>query len=464
MSRSGGRGARILAVDDSEAVRSYVAGLLEMRGYTVDTATDGRRALTLLAAGGAPDAVLLDVMMPEIDGLETLRRIRDTHPDLPVIMLSVVGKASVIVEAMRLGASDFLNKPFEEGELFRALDRALAGGEPAPPEPVDVSALEAPLWSGAALSEVRAILEHVADTDITVLIQGESGVGKEIVARAVHELSERRGRPFVKVNCAALPGTLLESELFGYERGAFTGAVARKPGRFELASRGTIFLDEIGEMSLGLQAKLLHVLQDGRFARLGGNHEIEVDARVLAATNRDLEELAQRGSFREDLYFRLNVVNVSVPPLRERREELPALIDHLLRRASIRYRRPVVALSARLRELLEGHSYPGNVRQLENLLKRVVVLGSEDHVIREILGGRTSPHRSFEQVLDEFTQTAGELSLREVGRRASVEAERDVIEQVLVRTHWNRKKAARLLGVSYKTLLVKIRQCGISDL
>jgi two-component system response regulator AtoC len=298
---------------------------------------------------------------------------------------------------------------------------------------------------------------------VTVLIEGESGVGKEIVARAVHDLSRRRDRRFVKVNCAALPGTLLESELFGYERGAFTGAVARKPGRFELASGGTIFLDEIGEMSLALQAKLLHVLQDGRFSRLGGNKEIEVDARVIAATNRDLEELAQRGSFREDLYFRLNVVNVEVPPLRERREEIGALIDHLLRRASARYRRPLVPLTAKLRELLENHALPGNVRQLENLLKRVVVLGSEEPVMRELLSGRLSRQRTCDQLLDEVTETAGELSLREVGRRASVEAERDVIEQTLLRTQWNRKKAARLLGVSYKTLLQKIRDCGITD-
>ena len=253
---------RVLVVDDSEGVRSYLASLLELRGFAVDTASDGRSALELLGSGAAPDVVLLDVMMPGQGGLETLRRIRELHPGLPVVMLSVVGKAATIVEAMQLGAADYLNKPFEEEELVRALARARGAGEAAEAAP-GPSALESPLWSGPTLLRVRGVLEQISGTDVTVLIQGESGVGKEIVARAVHETSARHTGPFVKVNCAALPGTLLESELFGYERGAFTGATARKPGKFEFAYGGTIFLDEIGEMSPAMQAKLLHVLQDG---------------------------------------------------------------------------------------------------------------------------------------------------------------------------------------------------------
>ena len=381
---------RVLVIDDSEGVRSYLASLLELRGFAVDTAGDGRSALELLESGAAPDVVLLDVMMPGLGGLETLRRIRELQPALPVVMLSVVGKAATIVEAMQLGAVDYLNKPFEEDELVRALARPRrgAGADGAGGR----ATFESPLWQGPALARVRAVLEQIADTDVTVLIQGESGVGKEIVARAVHETSMRREGPFVKVNCAALPGTLLESELFGYERGAFTGAVARKPGRFELATGGTIFLDEIGEMSPALQAKLLHVLQDGRFARLGGNREIEVDARVVAATNRELAELAARGVFREDLYFRLNVVSIAVPPLRERTDELRELIDHLLRRAAARYRRPLPRLSPRLLRALERHPFPGNVRELENLLKRIVVLGSEEPVLRVLLADE-SPGR-----------------------------------------------------------------------
>jgi two-component system response regulator AtoC len=458
--RAGGR--RVLVVDDSEAVRSYLASLLEARGFAVDTAGDGRRALDLLAAGAAPDVVLLDVLMPRLGGMDTLREIRGSLPELPVIMLSVIGRAATIVEAMQLGAADFLNKPFEEDELVRAIERVLGvPGEasPALPQgPVD----EAPLWNGPTMSGVREVLTQVADLDVTVLVQGESGVGKEIVARAVHEMSTRREAAFVKVNCAALPGTLLESELFGYERGAFTGAHARKPGKFELASGGTIFLDEIGEMSPALQAKLLHVLQDGRFSRLGGNVEIAVDTRVVAATNRDLAAQAAQGAFREDLYFRLNVVNVVIPPLRDRRVELPALVEHLLRRAAARYRKPFKPISPRLTRVLERHSFPGNVRELENLLKRVVVLGTEDTVLRDLISGdRPDPRRSFERLLDEIEDSAGSIPLREVGRRASLEAERGAIERVLLQTQWNRKRAARILGVSYKTLLQKIRECGL---
>jgi DNA-binding NtrC family response regulator len=454
----------VLVVDDSEGVRSYLASLLELRGFAVDTAPDGRSALELLGSGAAPDVVLLDVMMPGQGGLETLRRIRELHPGLPVVMLSVVGKAATIVEAMQLGATDYLNKPFEEEELVRALARARGAAEPAAAS--GPSLLDGPLWSTPSLARIRAVLEQIADTDVTVLIQGESGVGKEIVARAVHETSARRGRAFVKVNCAALPGTLLESELFGYERGAFTGATARKPGKFEVASSGTIFLDEIGEMSPAMQAKLLHVLQDGRFARLGGNREIEVDARVVTATNRNLAELVGRGAFREDLYFRINVVSVAVPSLRDREGELPELIDHLLRRAAARYRRPLPRLSPRLLRALERHPFPGNVRELENLLKRIVVLGSEEPVLRVLLSEETrgpAGARSFERLLDEVEQSAGQLSLREVGRRASLEAERGVIERALYQTQWNRKQAARMLGVSYKTLLQKIRECGLES-
>ena len=311
------RGRRILVVDDAEGIRAYLANLLELRGYQVDTVEDGRRALALLDAGAAPDVILLDVMMPGLDGLETLRRIRETHPSANVVMLSVVGRAQTIVEAMQLGAIDYLNKPFEEEELDIVLRAALekrdlerererllgeVGYDP-----------DSAVWVSPQMQRIRELLEQISDTDVTVLIQGESGSGKEIVARAVHRLSTRRDGPFVKVNCAALPPDLLESELFGYERGAFTGAVSRKPGKFEVADGGTIFLDEIGEMSPALQAKLLQVLQDGRFTRLGGNEDVHVDVRVVCATNRDLEVMVREGTFREDLFFRLNVVSLRTP-------------------------------------------------------------------------------------------------------------------------------------------------------
>jgi two-component system, NtrC family, response regulator AtoC len=467
--RAAGPRPRILVVDDSEGIRSYLASLLELRGYAVDTAESGPRALALLAAGAAPDVVLLDVMMPGMDGLETLRRLRAAGQRMPVVMLTVVGRASTIVEAMQLGAADYVNKPFEEEELELVLgkvrERARLEGER---DALRARAREASgeaRWEGASMRRIRAILEQIAETDVTVLIQGESGVGKEVVARAVHETSSRRKRAFVKVNCAALPGELLESELFGYEKGAFTGAWARKQGKFELAHGGTIFLDEIGEMSSAAQAKMLQVLQDGTFARLGGNREMRVDVRVVSATNRPLSDLVARRGFREDLFFRLNVVGIAIPPLRERREEVPSLVSHFLARFSARYGRPGPALGPELRGLLERHPFPGNIRELENMMKRIVVLGSDESIVQELENRERHGRRtavSLEDILAEVEETAGDVPLREVGRRASLEAERAAIEDVLLRTNWNRKRAARMLNVSYKTLLLKIRECGLA--
>ena len=462
---------RILVVDDAEGIRSYLASLLQLRGFQVDTAEDGQSALALLESGAAPDLILLDVMMPGIDGLETLRRVRARDAEVPVVMLSVVGKAATIVEAMQLGATDYLNKPFEEEELELTISKAFERRDPeaecqqlrADLDPDAVA--NASVWEGEALREIHELLIQISDTDVSVLIQGESGVGKEIVARAVHSTSERRDKPFVKVNCAALPTELLESELFGYEKGAFTGANARKQGRFEHAQSGTIFLDEIGEMSPALQGKLLQVLQDGTFTRLGANREVRVDVRVVTATNRPLEEMVEGKGFREDLFFRLNVVAVKIPPLRERREEIPRLADHFLRRFSAKYGKYRVQVSSRLMSLFDRYPFPGNIRELENMIKRIVVLESEDPIVAELLSGGERGVRStvtaFQSLLEEAEESAGDVPLREVGRKASLEAEREAIERVLLQTNWNRKQAARLLHVSYKTLLQKIRVCGL---
>jgi two-component system response regulator AtoC len=464
--RTAGRGLaspRILVVDDAEGIRTYLASLLELRGYEVDTAADGRSALALLEGGAAPDAVLLDIVMPGIDGIETLKRIREQSPDLPVVMLSVVGKASAIVEAMQIGAADFLNKPFEEDELELALSRVIGAGQQ---RPVGDGAKEAhtTLWLGAAMSKIRDVIEQISDTNVTVLIQGESGVGKEVVARAVHEHSTRSDAPFVKVNCAALPEDLLESELFGYEKGAFTGANSRKAGRFEIAHGGTIFLDEIGEMTPGLQAKMLQVLQDSQFTRLGGNREVTVDVRVVCATNRPLLEMVDARTFRQDLFFRLNVVSIEIPPLRERREEVAELCDTFLRRYGLHYQKPQRVLSAAVSRAFESYGFPGNVRELENMIKRIVVLESEESILSELehkQAGGGGRHLALRNLLDEIEETAGDVPLREVGRRAAQEIEREAIERMLLRTSWNRKQAAKLLNVSYKTLLQKIRDCGL---
>jgi len=461
------RGLRVLVVDDAEGIRSYLANLLELKGYDVDTAEDGRRAIALLEGGANPDVVMLDVMMPGLGGLETLEKIRELDADVPVVMLSVVGTASTIVEAMRLGAVDYLGKPFEEEELEASLEKALEfktierERERLEGQAADYSDV---VWAGDAMQRIRGVLEQVAETDVTVLIHGESGVGKEIVARTSHEISPRADKPFVKVNCAALPDELLESELFGYEKGAFTGAASRKYGKFEAADGGTMFLDEIGEMTAPLQAKLLQVLQDSVFTRIGANIETQVDVRVVCATNRRLEDMVREGSFREDLFFRLNVVNVEIPPLRERREEIPDLVEHFLRRFSLRYGKRRVRVSDDLMHAFDQYPFPGNVRELENMIKRVIVLESE----KSIIEGVTSPREpalpgssALMELFEEVEQTAGEIPLREVGRRASFEAEREAIGHILQRTNWNRKQAARLLGVSYKTLLQKIRGCGL---
>jgi DNA-binding NtrC family response regulator len=461
--QSGRRRQRVLVVDDSEGVRSYLANLLELRGFDVDTAEEGARALGLLRGGAAPDVVLLDLMMPGMEGLETLRRIRDLDDALPVVVLSVVGRAATIVEAMQLGAADYLNKPFEEEELELALRRVLEERSLLHERDQLLDELDGGgVWHGAAMGRIRELIDQVASTDVTVLIQGESGVGKEIAARAIHAASPRRDKALLKVNCAALPEPLLESELFGYEPGAFTGAHGRKPGKFELAHGGSIFLDEVGETSPAIQAKLLQVLQDSQYTRLGGNREVTVDARVICATNRALDQMVRAGTFREDLFFRLDVVNVKIPPLRERREEIPVLVDTFLRRYSARYRKPLPHLSKRLLLALDRYAFPGNVRELENMMKRIVVLESERPILEELLGGDRRAHTSgLERLLAEFESSAGELPLREVGRRAALAAERGAIERALFQSGWNRKQAARALGVSYKTLLQKIRECGL---
>ncbi len=468
--RAGPARRRVLVIDDAEGIRTYLANCLELRGYEVDSAEDGARALALLQGGADPDVVLLDVMMPGIDGLETLERIRELAPAVPVVMLSVVGRAGTIVEAMQRGAADYLTKPFEEEELAATLEKVLEDSALLRERERLLASVDDPMdsvvWVSPAMQRVRDLIHQVADTDVTVLIQGQSGTGKEIVARTLQSASSRRDRPFVKVNCAALPGNLLESELFGYERGAFTGANARKPGRFELADRGTIFFDEIGEMSPPLQAKLLQVLQDGQFSRLGGNHDITVDVRVVAATHRRLEEMVRQGSFREDLYFRLNVVTVFLPPLSERREEVPLLIESFLRRFAARYARPVPRLSERLVRAFERYSFPGNVRELENMVKRVVVLQSEDAIADEILGAQRRvepPASAADRVVKQIERADGPISLKEIGRKAALEAEREALRRVLYQTNWNRKKAARILEVSYKTLLQKIKECGLAD-
>ena len=317
------------------------------------------------------------------------------------------------------------------------------------------------IYASDKMHRIKEMLDQVANTDVTILIQGESGVGKEVVARSIHLNSSRQYKPFVKVNCAALPQELIESELFGYEKGAFTGAYRPKPGKFELAHGGTIFLDEIGEISLSLQAKLLQVLQDGEFSRLGGKRDVRVDVRVLVATNRNIDEAVRNGSFREDLYYRLNVVNITVPPLRERKEEIPVLIEYFLDKFQRKYSRKVSPPSARLMNTLLQHRWAGNVRELENVIQRLVVLRNEEAIIEELSPGNMGD--STDGRLSASLEKKDWPSLKEAHHEAVVKAESDVIRRALELTNWNRKKAAAILNVSYKALLYKIKTLGIDS-
>ena len=456
---------KILVVDDSEGIRGYLANLLEVRGYAVATAEDGESAIRFLEEVSVmPDLVLLDIMMPGLGGIETLRRIREIIPGLSVAVISVVGRAPTIVSAMQLGAVDFINKPFEEEELDQILNHFAPIQECDDNRGQAYTEVEESVWDGTAMREIRGMIEQISDTDVTVLVQGESGVGKEIVARSIHEMSTRAGGPFVKVNCAALPEDLLESELFGYEKGAFTGAYVRKHGKFEVATEGTIFLDEIGEMSPGLQAKLLQVLQESRFTRLGGNKDVTVDVRIVCATNRPLLDMVAQNEFREDLYFRLNVVNIHIPPLRERREEVEPLVERFVERYSRKFDRPTPSISGVMLTAFSNYDFPGNVRELENMVKRIIVLESEESVLTELIereANQRDSNAGFENLLSEMEASAGKVPLREVSRRAALEVEREAIDIALRMTDWNRKKAAVLLGVSYKTLLQKIRECDL---
>ncbi len=486
--------ARIAIVDDDPQFAEYLSIFLHSRGYDTVIYPNGSTLLHAPPAEPLPDVVLLDVLMPSPDGLDTLRALRSLHADLPVIMVSGLQVPATIVDAVRLGAVDYVIKPGDsagveeaalEAAINRAIERVNLRNEVArlsaqmPDEP-DGSQ---PWWSsGPAMRQAMTMVDWVADSDVTVLLSGESGVGKGVIAREIHRRSPRRLKPFVTVDCASLPAELLESELFGHERGAFTGAQAARVGKFAFASEGTILLDEIGELPMALQSKLLHVLQDRSFTRLGSNQTISVDVRVIAATNRDLGAMRQARLFRDDLYYRLQVIEIVVPPLRKRREEIPALTEFFLRRYGERYRRQVSPPSPALRRALLEYPWPGNVRELENMIKRFVVLQDESLLLAELQRGDSLPPPSAPPVPEPVptgTSAAGPAAARpthppapeapattahlpDLARNAALAAERDAIQQALDRFRWNRRKAARQLGVSYKTLLSKIKQCGIA--
>lgn len=455
----GSKEKHILVVDDEESVRRYLATLLTSEGYEVSCVEGGMEAINLIKQQVSPSAVILDVMMPQVDGLETLRRIREIDEALPIIMLSAVGQTATIVKAMKMGASDYLTKPFEDDELGITLEKVFEKMTLVR----EVEDLREQLNKTSdfisindEMIRIKEIIRKIAGTDATVLVLGESGVGKELIARSIHDQSLRRDKVMVRVNCAALPSELLESELFGFERGAFTGAIRGKMGKFELANGGTMFLDEIAEMSPGLQAKLLHVLQDGEFSKLGGKKDLKVDVRIVAATNQNLEKAIKEGRFREDLYYRLNVVKILVPPLRERKEDIPLLCQHFFKKFRAQYDSDMEKIPETIIEAFMSYAWPGNIRELENMMRRLVVLKDEKYVLKEMtLPSELKPE-------PEKTAAASEpLSLKEISKRKTVEVERDAIFNALVENNWNKKRAAETLNISYRALQYKIKEYGI---
>ena len=459
----------ILVVDDDPSVLQYTRGLLEMAHYRVETASCGTEAVGRLQGGEKPDLILLDMSMPQMDGLRTIEGCRAARPEQKIVVLSCDTSTSTVVEAIRRGALDYIIKPFYLSHLQALMGRWLppktkctesAGSDC---EPIDGEVFF--LASSPAMRKIRSQVTQLAKIEIPVLLLGESGVGKEVVARLIHKLSPRANRPSVKVNCAAIPADLLESELFGYEAGAFTGATKTKPGKFELCDHGTILLDEIGEMSPLLQAKLLHVLQDGQFSRLGGRSTLTADFRLLAATNIKIEEAIENGTFREDLFYRLNAFTIRIPPLRERREEIEHLMRHFLSDFSSKCNQPRPQLSPRLIQACKQYHWPGNLRELGNFVKRFVVFQDEQQMISELeekgsnLGPFAEAQRRATQVGSQENDAAGLKSLMKDLKHS---AEIKVIEEALAATNWNRKMAALRLKISCKALRYKIKQYHIA--
>jgi nitrogen regulation protein NR(I) len=464
---------RILVVDDDTGIQRALRELLSHRGHTVASATSGEAALEILERE-SQDVVMMDVFLPGLNGLETFQRIKAKAPKTPVIVMTGTGTMDIAIEASKLGAFDYRTKPFEAGPMLAAVEKALdsarltgEGAQAANDVPLSDDLI---IGGGPRMQDLFRAIGRVAPTDATVLIRGESGTGKELVARVICQHSPRAGGPMITVNCAAIPETLLESELFGFERGAFTGAVARRVGMFERADGGTILLDEIGDVPLGIQAKILRVLQERTFERIGGTETLRVDVRILAATNRDLEGAIAEGLFRADLYHRLNVVTVNVPPLRERAEDIPALAQSFLARFADELKIEKPALSQEAMKLLCGHAWPGNVRELEHCLRRVLIFTrgfaiQRDDVVRAMevsatLGGGVSARGADtlrDLVKSWLEQNAGpgcESGFMET-------AERELLTAALNRAGGNQSKAAELLGIPRPTLHARLQRLGI---
>ncbi|HBE78644.1 MAG TPA: hypothetical protein DDW65_12840, partial [Firmicutes bacterium] len=446
--------ARILVVDDDLGMRDTLEAVLIAEGYQVMVASDGAETEAVLDRESF-DVMLLDFKMPDCTGVELLSRIKRLAPNMPIIMMTAYGTVKVAVEAVKQGAYDFITKPFELEEMQLLIKKALEMKK-LTEENHELRMLlkekfifKNIVGTSLKMQEVFEIIKKVAGYDVTILITGESGTGKELIAQAIHCNSSRREKPFIKLNCAALPESLLESELFGYDKGAFTGAVTAKPGRFELAEGGTLFLDEIGDTSLNMQTKLLRVIQEKEYERVGGRQTLKADVRILAATNKDLKQAVEEKLFREDLYYRLNVVPVHLAPLRERKDDIPVLVRHFIKELNLLFQKDITAVSSEAMACLTKYNWPGNIRELKNTLEKAVLLGEGkvlrmEHLPEEILTyDQKSPLENDNPSLDNL--------------------EKEHITQILTEVKWNQSKAAELLGIHRNTLREKIKKFSLKE-
>ena len=466
----------ILLVDDDKEMLSLLKDLLTPEGYQVTTAKTGQEALAAVEKK-RPDLVMMDLKLPDEDGVAVLGKLKREHPDLEVIVMTAFGGSSSAIKAMRAGAYDYVTKPFELDELVSTLRRVFEKQDMAS----EVNALRLELGrqhaererivgSSRPMLEVYKLIGRVAASDATVLVSGESGTGKELVAEAIHRASARNPHPLIKVSCAALPETLLETELFGHEKGSFTGAMTMRKGRFELADKGTIFLDEIGEMTLGTQTKLLRILQEHEFERIGSSTPIQVDIRVIAATNRDLAAEVDESRFREDLYYRLNVIHIHMPPLRERKEDIPALVEHFLSKYRATTEAIPTTITEEALERLVAYDWPGNVRELENAVERAVVLSRGNPIAMDHLpfGSVKAPQpgrrKGKSAKTDAYAEDAAREGIGEGPFKARVASlERKLILEALERAGGNRTRAAEELGIYRRLLYAKMREYGLGD-
>lgn len=443
--------ANVLVIEDERLQRELLCHLLRQDGYTVYEAEKAYDGLEIVKRFPI-DFCILDLRLPDIEGVTLVRELKKEDPELSIIIVTAYGSVESAVQALKSGAEDYLTKPINFEDLLIKLKkleekRALISENRILRETLkERLKTEDFIFESVSMKEVASLIVRVAKTDSTCLIEGESGVGKEVVVDLMHALSDRAKHPLVKVNCAAFPETLLESELFGYERGAFTGAYQRKPGKFELAQKGTIFLDEIGDMPLSIQAKLLRVIQNREIHPLGSIRPIKVDVRILAATNKNLEELIKKGLFREDLYFRLNVIRIYIPPLRERKEDIPPLVEHFIKKYSLKHKKNIKGISREARDTLLKHDYPGNVRELENIIERAVVLTRDEYIKTEDLFGLPQSSKLEQKTtLREFTESI----------------EKSMIIKALDESNWIQTKAAKILGLSERMLRYKMKKYGI---